>query len=71
MCFRYQSLSNLQEEKRYNKIARSLTQLLPLDMGLCRQGASPLHEGENAELQRKVNRPRLIAAHHFNDEAEE
>ena len=36
-------------------------------------GKSPcpaLHEGENAELQRKVNRHRLIA-HHFDDEAEE
>ena len=34
------------------------------------QGASPLHEEENAELLHKVNRLREIA-HHYNDEVEE
>ena len=34
------------------------------------RGASPLHEGENAEHLRKVSRLRDIA-HHYNDEAEE
>ena len=61
MCSHYE-LSKLQEEERHNDSDATLTascqreaQLGLLPPILYRQGATPLHEGENAELLRSVN----------------
>ena len=76
-------LSKLQEEKGHDEVARTLTPLRPQAVSarriaqlkllppiLYRQGASPLHEGENAKLWREMNRLRWIA-YYYNDETDE